>query len=504
MVSALDKSIGQEGVMSPPSTPQMWMDYLSSKLASRSGNYKRYGEYYDGKHQRMLFAQSKYRTEFAHIFERWNDNFCGLIIDSVNERMFIDGFRLSKEPEEDELAREIWQRNRLDSESNSAHLDAMIQGAAYAIVWGDEEGKAVISIESAEHVAIQYKPGSRHDIEAAAKFYVDDWGRAFCTLWWRDKVYTGDWKIGGYSIDRTEPNPLGRPPVVPIQNRSRLVGEPMSDLATVIPLQDAINKTVADSLVASEYAAWPQRYVTGLEIQEDEHGNPVEPFKVAVDKLLQAEDPAATFGQFAAADLSNYVALVDMLVQHMASISRIPFHYMLKGGQPPSGDAITSAEAGLVSKTRERMLHFGEAWEQVMRLAIAVENGGSLQEEYEAAEVIWRDPENRTEAQHIDSLLKLQQLSVPKQQLWQDAGYTPSQIARFDQLLEEEARTEMERADKYQTQAQKQELELELAKQGADSKLAVDEASIKAKSAKDAQKPPQGNSGNANRRRFEK
>lgn len=505
--------------MSPPSTPQMWMDYLSSKLASRSGRYKRFGEYYDGKHQKMLFAQSKFRTEFAHVFERWNDNFCGLVIDSVNERMFIDGFRLSKEPTEDELAREIWQRNRMDSESNSAHLDAMIQGAAYAIVWGQElsdprvaggvgrdkdagpgkKVKAVISVESAEHVVVQYRPGSRHEIEAAAKFYVDDWGRQFCTLWLADSVHVGNWKIGGYVIDGpARRNPLGVVPVVPIQNRARLVGEPMSDLATVIPLQDAINKTVADSLVASEYAAWPQRYVTGLEIQEDENGNPIEPFKVAVDKLLQAEDPAATFGQFEAANLSNYVDLVDMLTMHMASVARVPFHYMLKGGQPPSGDAITSAEAGLVSKVKERMLHFGEAWERVIKIAIAVENGGQLQEEYEAAEVIWRDPENRTEAQHIDALLKLQQLNVPKQQLWQDAGYTPSQIARFDQLLEEEAQTEMERADKYQTAAQKQELEL--AKQGADDKSVMTQAKAK----KDAEKPPQGNSGNANRQRFEK
>lgn len=485
--------------MSPPSTPQMWMDYLSSKLASRAGRYKRFGEYYDGKHQKMLFSQSKYRTEFAHVFDRWNDNFCGLIIDSVNERMFIDGFRLSREPAEDDLAREIWQRNRMDSESNSAHLDAMIQGAAYAVVWGDEDGKAVISVESAEHVVVQYKPGSRHEIEAAAKFYVDDWGRQFCTLWLAKAVYVGNWKIGGYTIDGpAKPNPLGVVPVVPIQNRTRLVGEPMSDLATVIPIQDAINKTVSDSLVASEYAAWPQRYVTGLEIQEDENGNPIEPFKVAVDKLLQAEDPAASFGQFEAANLSNYVDLVDMLTMHMASIARVPFHYMLKGGQPPSGDAITSAEAGLVSKTRERMLHFGESWERVMRLAIAVENGGDLREEYEAAEVIWRDPENRTEAQHIDALLKLQQLNVPKQQLWQDAGYTPSQIARFDQLLEEEAKTEMERADKYQTAAQKQELAI--AQQSADDKSAM--PAVKAKS--DAMKPPQGNSGNANRQRFEK
>ncbi|AEW94035.1 hypothetical protein SCATT_16640 [Streptantibioticus cattleyicolor NRRL 8057 = DSM 46488] len=235
--------------------------------------------------------------------------------------------------------------------------------------------------------------------------------------------------------------------MVPISNRSRLLRDPVSDLHVVIPIQDAINKTVADALVASEYAAWPQRYVTGLEIVEDEHGNPVEPFKVAVDKLLQAEDPQAKFGQFEAADLGNYVTLVEMLVQHMASISRIPFHYFLNGGVVPSGESITAAEAGLIAKTRERMLHFGEAWEEVMRLCFKVLD--DPRSKAYSAETIWKDPENRTEAQHMDALLKLQMIGVPRDQLLSDAGYTPQQIARFQDMREADAKAAMELAKKY-------------------------------------------------------
>ncbi|MBT2383881.1 phage portal protein [Streptomyces sp. ISL-11] len=462
------------------------MDFLYSKLSSRVGLYKKFGAYYDGNHQRMLFAQAKYKREFAGVFEQWNDNFCGLIVDSVNERLAIDGFRMTDEPVADKEAREIWQRNFLDAESNSAHLDAMIQGASYAVVWADEDGEPVISIESAETTVVQHKAGSRRQLEAAAKFFFDDWGRAHCTLWLPDRVHKGTPEGLSFTLTESQNNPLGVVPVVPISNRARLVGDPVSDLATVIPLADAINKVTSDALVASEYAAWPQRWVSGLEIIEDSNGVPIEPFQVAVDKLLQAEDPNTKWGQFEAANLSNYVDLVNMLVQHMASISRIPFHYfLLNGGQAPSGEAITSAEAGLISKTRERMLHFGEAWERIMRLAFLVKHDKERAEAW-GAEVIWRDPENRTEAQHVDALLKLQMLNVPKQQLWSDAGYTPQQIERFDTLLEDEARTEMERADRYQTQAEKAALQPPAAKDPQAEKA--------------ARKAPQGNAGNAARK----
>jgi len=421
----------------------MWVDYLHSKLLAARGKYRVYSSYYDGIHQKMAFAQARHKQQFAQLFERWCDNFSGLIVDSVNERLAIDGFRMTDEPNADKDARDIWQRNFMDSESNAAHLDALVNGLSFAVVWADKNGRPTITVESAEHVVVQYYPGSRRDIEAAAKFYTDDWGREWVTLWLPNAVYRYINGEQGWQQDRTEKNPLGEVPVVPITNRFRVAGDPISDLSVVIPIQDAINKIVSDALLASEYAAWPQRYVTGLEIQEDENGNPIAPFHIAVDKLLQAEDPNARFGQFEAADLGNYVKLVEMLVQHMASISRIPFHYfLLNGGTAPSGEAITSAEAGLISKVRERMLHFGEAWERVMRLCFKVM--GDPRSEAYGAEVMWRDPENRTEAQHMDALLKLKMIGVPTDQLLSDAGYTPAQISRFQEMRKQDARNAAE------------------------------------------------------------
>ena len=94
------------------------------------------------------------------------------------------------------------------------------------------------------------------------------------------------------------PNPLGVVPVVPLPNRPRLSGrswsvtgvpvrlDGRSEIAAVMSNQDAINKYRADALVASEFAAFRQRWAIGIDIPVDpETGRPIEPFRPAVDRL---------------------------------------------------------------------------------------------------------------------------------------------------------------------------------------------------------------------------
>jgi hypothetical protein len=462
--------------MAPPSTPREWLQYLYGKLPAPNSPARIYAKYYEGDQQKLAFSQARFKSAFADVFEQWRDNFCGMIVDSTNERLHIDSFRVPDSPGTDKEAREFWQRSSMDAFSNSVHLDALIQGVAYVLVWADSTGEPTITPVSGEQMAVQYKAGSLTELEAAARFYMDAWGRQIATLWTEKYVYEipvgeTDWDKG--TVAR---NPLGLVPVVPFTNRARLIGAPYSDLANVIPIQDAINKTLMDALTASEFAAFPQRWVTGLEIQEDENGQPIEPFQVAVDKLLQAEDPGAKFGSFSPADLSNYASLVSLLLQHMAAVSRTPHHYFLvNSGSSPSGESLISAEAGLVAKVRERMLHFGEAWERVIRLCFAVKR--DKRRFAYGMETVWKDPEYRTEAQHIDALLKLKQLNVPEEQLWADAGYSAAQIQTFREMRKEDAKAaaEVQKLGPQQEQA----------------------------AMPNGPKPPQGNAGNANRKLHE-
>ncbi|MFC8099430.1 phage portal protein [Streptomyces sp. NPDC057363] len=456
-----------------PEKPHEWLMYLYGKVPGPLHPSRTYSQYYEGDQQKLAFSQMRYKKTFASVFEQWRDNFCGTIVDSTSERLHVDSFRIPGE-DDGKDARQFWQKSCMDAYSTSVHLDSLITGVSYVVVWGDKDGEPTITPVSGERMAVSYKPGSMWELEAAARFEMDAWGRQQVTLWTEEYVYEVAYGVIEWEQGTRKTNPLGVVPVVPFENRSRIGCDPTSDLVNCVPIQDAINKITMDALTASEAAAYPQRYATGIEIIEDEHGNPVAPFDIGLDKLLQAEDPQATFGSFQAADLSNYVDLVDMLVQHLATVSRVPSHYFLvNSATTPSGEAIISAEAGLVAKVRERMLHFGEAWERVVRLCFAVK-GDKRKDAYDM-ETVWRHPEYRTEAQHIDALLKQKELGVPLPVLWSEAGYSASQISDFREMRKQDAKD----------QSELQKL------------LPQPEPQVTSPTAK---KPPQGNAGNAARK----
>lgn len=432
-----------------PESVESWADYLGARMDAQANDAAKWNDYYEGKHS-PLFSQPKYQRAFGKMLDSFADNFCSLIVDAVGERLQVDGFRMTDDPAADEDAWRIWQANDMDAGSATAMTESLISGRSYATVWGDGGDQPVIALEDAGEMTCWYDAAvSRSLPQLALKRWQDEWGMWHARLWTPDESYRlqGRVKAGSWTILDSTVNPLGVVPVVELANRPRLRLDPASELKVVAPIQDAINKVVRDALVASEFAAYPQRWVTGLEIEIDEEGQPKPPpFDPALDRMFQAEDPSTAFGQFNAADLGNYVKLVDMLVQHLATMSRVPFHYFLiNGGQAPSGEAIQSAEAGLVAKVKDRQTHFGNGWERVMRLCFAVL--GDERATATAAETIWNDPEYRTEGQHIDALLKLKSLGVPMKQLWADAGYTPQQIARFPDLRNELAGQTLGTAD---------------------------------------------------------
>jgi hypothetical protein len=477
----------------PPHTPLDWMAWMSGKLGMQQSHMRKYQEYYDSEEKTLAFAQEKFKQEFGSLFNDWRDNFCSLVVDSLSERMRINGFRFGDNDKADKDAAEIWQRNFLDADSNAAHIDALVVGQSYLIVWADDDQNATITPQSGHDVVVQYKPGSRRDLLIGFKRFYDDWGTEHATLWTEKNVFTS--QIGptaqNWMTPVQAPNPLGVVPVVPVINRARLRRlEPYSELNPILPLQRAINKLSADSIVASEFSAYPQRLISGIEMPEDADGNAVAPIKSAIDRLLLFEDENVKWGQFEASDLGNYKTLIDMFVQHISTISRVPPHYFLVGGSNfPSGEALIAAEAGLVSKVRERMLYFGESWETAMRLAFKVK-GDARSDEF-SCETIWADPEYRSDSQRVDALVKLNVgLGVPQRQLQEDYGYTPAQMERFTAMAEEEHKLAMTRA-----------------KDLADATAppvppggVAPASGNSAKAASAATKPSQGNAGNNNRK----
>lgn len=448
-----------------PQSPIEWINYMSGELGSQRSKMKPYRDAYDATDQPINYAQEKFREIFGDMFFGWRDNFCSLIVDSISERLIVQGFRMTQDQKEKELydkdAQEIWQRSYLDADSNAAHIDALVQGSSFLINWVDDDGKQIIVPESAHDVVVKYYPGSRRKVYRGYREFTDDWGATHATLWDPNYVYTavrGAKEDSKWSHPTVDPNPYGVVPITALTNRKRLKPEPFSELAAILPIQEAINKVSSDAIIASEFAAFPQRVIMGLEPFEDTDEERNAMLRAYVDRILAFDGENVSIDQWQPADLGNYVKLIDMLVQHMASQSRVPFHYfLLNGGQAPSGESITAAEAGLVAKANERMLHFGESWEMAMR--IAFRGMGDPRADAFAAECVWDNPERQSIGVLIDSAVKkAENLDVPKQQIWEDIGYSQAQIARFPQMKEEELKQEKQWADKYTPEHEKKAL----------------------------------------------
>jgi len=422
-------------------TPDQWRDTMLGALKGRQSAIRQADAYYRGEH-RMAFSTAQYREVFGTLFSHFADNWCDLVVDASAERLRIEGFRFGEDPEADAAAWEIWQRNKMDAEADMAHTDAIKLGCTYVLVGADDGGEATMQVEPADKAIVYLDPAQGRHRLAGLRYWTDEFGVEHCALYLPDEVrwWRREGKSAGEAAARWEDdlgsgsNPLGIVPLIPLANAPTL-GDRLgrSDIERVIPLQNAINKLCADMLVASEFAAYPQRWATGIEIPVNpETGEKMAPnFLGGADRVWGVESEAARFGNFAIADLSPYVKAVEMCIQHVAAQTRTPPHYLLGAmGSFPSGESLKATETGLVAKVRRKQLSFGEGWEEAMRLAFAVE-GDRQRSDVVAVETIWANPESRIVAETVDAAVKLAGIGVPRPALWEYVGASPQQVARW-------------------------------------------------------------------------
>lgn len=422
-------------------TPIEWRDNLMGKLAARSKDVLKREAYFMGDHP-LAFAAKKYRQAFGNQLSAFASNWCPLVINTPVERLSVEGFRY---PDQDlnDRAWAIWNANNLDLESGMAHTEACKHGESYVLVAPNPDGGApIITIEHPLNMIVACADESRRIREAALRYWHDDDKIAYVTLYLPDAIHKwqSDKKVGEGAkirwIEREPPtdNPMGVVPVVHLQNNPQLMYGGISDLTDVMPLNDGINKLMCDLLVASEFYAFPQRAIIGLEEMEDENGNPV-PMAQVPSHLTQLWmlPEGADIKELSASNLAPYADAIQEFLKQIASITRTPPNYLLGQMVNVSGDALIAAEKGLTSKVKGKQKAFAGPWQDVMRLAfIALGDTAAAQV---LAEVIWAEAESKTLAQIVDPVVKMRQvLGVPLEACWEYIGATPEQIKQWKVL----------------------------------------------------------------------
>lgn len=364
----------------------------------------------------------------------------------------------------------------MDVRASQLHNEAVRMGDAYIIVWQDADGRPTIYPQSACSCTVVYDDEQPGKIVRAAKVWQQTDGRSRVNLYYPDRVEryessptdqntTNVWAewtqaqqyIYGASLINTEadayslmdevPNPTGRVPVFHFANNADLGQFGVSEMLAAIPLQDALNKSVCDMLVAMEFCSLPQRYATGLEVEVDEETGAVkQPFTPGVERIWAIAAPDAKLGQFDPADLSKLVDVSEKFRYEIARVTGTPLHYITMTGDFPSGEALRVAEERVVSKVRRRQSAFGCVWEEAMRFALQL--NGDIGTDDDETQLIaqWRDPSPASPQELMNTLISKQQLGVSRQQLLKEAGYGESDIERIMQENDDEQKSKIQNA----------------------------------------------------------
>jgi hypothetical protein len=364
----------------------------------------------------------------------------------------------------EDMALAIWKYNRMDQRSDELHNEMSTCGDAYLLVWPDPMNPKIPLMypQTAQSMTVRYDPEKPGVILWAAKHWlVGDYMRL--TLYFADRIerYITRDKIKGtaqaqaniastqgpnawtgsqgfqfpkpetlipYADDETPEvvdNPYGMVPVFHFPNNSRMGNFGKSELADALPIQDALNKTIIDTLVGSEFQALPQRWIAGLDIEYDDNGKPKPPLiEMGADRFLAlAEGQVA--GQFPAADLAGLLAEADAFRLDMARVTATPLHYIQPTGVPPSGEALKTMESRFVKKIVKAQITIGNVWEDAMEFCFQI-MGQTV-----SLECQWDDPAPRSELEHMQALTLKKALGIPDETIWAEAGYADETIEQM-------------------------------------------------------------------------
>jgi hypothetical protein len=329
--------------------------------------------------------------------------------------------------------------------------------AGYLLVGpGEDERWPSITGEHPSQVVVKHAAGSRRQRVAALKKWQDDDGRLMATVYTptrssssarrrrpskATRASAGSTASGHARLGRRQP--ARRRARDPDLQQARDADDGARTSSRPKDLNRAIDKLVLDGIVASEFAAFRQRVLTGIEIPTDENGRPIdeERFISSVSRVWTIERDRGRRRPRVLGDRSlNFVVFIEMLVQHLAAQTRTPPHYLLSKMANLAADALQAADSGLFFKVVRKQRGFeGSLGRGAPARVQAPRPPGRRREE-------GRDALRRDDlARRAEPLARAarrrrreaapSQLQVPLSMCWELVGMSPKQIERAKKLL---------------------------------------------------------------------
>lgn len=396
-------------------------------------------------------------AEYRWIAQRARRNFLPLVISVISQNLHVDGYRPSgftaNQVGAPQVTNPIWEAfraNRMVSRQHGVHRSVTKFGSAYVVVL---PGRMSTDEEQSADVPV-IRPASPRRMTA---FYADDvddeWpqfaievksvnlpqNKVKIVMSVYDEanryILVGDANVSSTAqinlrlADAGDPVLNGQPPIAshglglcPIVRflyETDLDGEEdcQGEIEPLMSIQDQINFDTFNLMISTQFAAFRQRWVTGM-APVDEEGREAAPFRPGVDRVWASEDATTKFGDFAETGLQPYSTVREDGIRHMSTLSQVPPYSLLGQIANLSAEALAAARDGLDRKVEELQAVLNDSWRNTARLT-ALASGDKEGWNDLFGTVVWRDTSARAFGATIDGLTKAaQMLGVPAEELW--------------------------------------------------------------------------------------
>jgi hypothetical protein len=386
------------------------------------------------------YRPKKANREYTTLIQRSETNLMKLMLRSITDQLFIEDYR-RKDDAESAQAWKFWQANKLDSRQGQIFYSAIRDGYAFGTVF---PGKS-----NGENIPEMRGVSARRMYAVYDDPVEDEWPEYALRLNQR-------WEVAGLIDDTYEYEIYRNPgettlsvrrqehgsrvcPVVRYAPHMDLDGRCTGDVQPLYPIQDRVNQTAFDLLIAQTYGSFIIRGIAGIEQPIDPvTGKPVE-IELAINRLLTSGNPDMKGWQFDPTPLDPYLNSLKEAKNDFAMAGRVAPHHLQTNMVNLAADAISAAETGEQQKKLAYQHAFGEQAEQHLELAAAVAGVAPLGGDSEA-EAKWADIGSRSLSQAADALGKLsEQMGIPPRALWSRIpGWTKADTDYALQLLKEQ------------------------------------------------------------------
>lgn len=372
----------------------------------------------------------------------------GLVVDSFAQCLYVDGYRAEGSKENLPGPWRTWNANQWQARQVAVHRSALTYGFSYATALSgtalDGSDQAVLRGWSPRRCLALYEDSVADDFPKYALILLQD-GR---TLRFFDDTFFYDVPMP-HAGDFPEDLPIsqvyhgtGVVPMVRYLNSMDLDGRVQGEVEKLIPVASRIDKTLFDRLLAQHYNSFKIITATGLdELAADAPDGDAEQVEQELSqnrRVLATGNPDARFGVIPETDLSPFVGAFESDIATLESVAQLPPSWSSRLVNL-SADALAAARAATTQKIFERKTNFGQAHNQLLRLAAHIEGDSSAAADFEAT-VTWADTEVRSLSQVVDAWGKAtQMLGIPKWATWTKLPGVTEDEARmwWENLLED-------------------------------------------------------------------